>query len=334
KKNNNIKINKNINSNNIKKIYSNKFVKLVSSIVLVYISINLLFYQNKYNNTISFLNIGQGDSIVIQNKETTYTIDGGSSSNKQNGKYILSPFFLSKRINTIDISFLTHADSDHTNGIIYLINEEDKIKINNIALPIYAKDNEKYKKIIDSANSKNINILYVSSNKNNYFENENYDTSLIFNKNITNDNFTKSKLNIIYPLDDDLSKKDLNYQSIVIKLNIESIEKDFSFLFTGDISKKVEKILLEKKENQISNINILKVAHHGSKTSSSEEFIEKVAPLYAIISFGNNNYGHPNEEVLKILNENNCEIIKTKEAGEIDFHIQNNEIIINKFIKK
>ena len=108
-------------------------------------------------------------------------------------------------------------------------------------------------------------------------------------------------------------KDDINDNSIVMKLEYNS----FSCLFTGDISKKIEQNLVKKYGKELKS-TVLKVAHHGSKTSSDKEFIKLVNPKISLIGVGKNNkFGHPNEQVLKILKQINSKIYRTDLNGEI-----------------
>ena len=114
----------------------------------------------------------------------------------------------------------------------------------------------------------------------------------------------------------------MNNNSLVFKF----IYKDFSILFTGDIESIAEKEILEKYKNDLESLkaNILKVAHHGSKTSSTQEFLELVSPKIALIGVGkNNNFGHPNQDVLKRLIDLGVKVYRTDENGEIIITINN-----------
>ena len=258
------------------------------------------------------LYIGQGDSLIVELDKKIYTIDGGSSSNTSAGQYILAPHLKSRAINDIEISFITHADSDHTNCIEYLLNDVDDININNIALPINAKDNPKYDKLIKPAISRGVNILYIKAG------------DII--------NFDKMRLLVFNPIEDSsISKSDINEQSLCFKL----IYDNKSILFTGDIGAKIEEQMLNipNIKNQL-NSDIYKVAHHGSKNSNTIEFLKYVNPKYSVISYGiNNNYNHPHPDTIQRLESIDTEILKTGESGEIDIYIENKNIKIKKFIQ-
>ena len=125
----------------------------------------------------------------------------------------------------------------------------------------------------------------------------------------------------------------MNNNSLVCKL----VYKDFSMLFTGDIEEIAEKAILEKYKNtpNVLEANLLKVAHHGSKTSSTKDFLKIVKPKFALIGVGkNNNFGHPNETVIQMLADFEIEVYRTDKYGEIMFNRNNKEKIkVKKFIE-
>ena len=131
-------------------------------------------------------------------------------------------------------------------------------------------------------------------------------------------------IDIIWPDNSNFIKENiLNNNSIVCKINY----KNFSMLFTGDIEEIAENEILKENTPQKLKADILKVGHHGSKTSSSKEFIDEIKPKYSIISVGKNNrYGHPNKEVLDTLNDS--KIYRTDQDGSIMFKIKNDKLQI------
>lgn len=127
------------------------------------------------------------------------------------------------------------------------------------------------------------------------------------------------KIQILWPKVEPIGENILNNNSIVAKLNYKS----FSMLFTGDIEEVAERqILKEYSDTNILKSTVLKVAHHGSKTSSTDEFIESVNPKIALIGVGKNNlFGHPNEDVIKRLEKYNNKIYRTDLNGEITIRV-------------
>ena len=258
------------------------------------ITMVFIFYFNGYylvNPRVYYLDVGQGDSSLIRIKNKNYMIDTGGkwNSNYSLTDNLLIPFSNSVGVKKIDYLILTHGDHDHMGEAINLVNN---YKVDNVIFncgPYNDLENELIKVL------ENKNIKYYSCvNKidNLYF----LQTNIYDNE---NDNS-----NVIYT-----------------KMN------GYKFLFMGDAGINKEKDIL--KEYNISNIDVLKVGHHGSKTSSSKEFISEINPKYSIISVGKNNrYGHPNKEVLNYLN--NSIIYRTDQNGSIMFKLKNYNIIVNK----
>ena len=258
----------------------------------------------------SFISVGQGDGITIENNNQIISIDGGSTSNSNLSEYILTPNLKARQINTINHAFITHADSDHTNGIIGIINNDD-VQVENMYLPIFAKENLKYKNIIDTCNDNNVNIYYL--------------------KNGDNIKLNDIEIFVLNPIEnDEFEKKDINEQSLVFILNYKNLKT----MFTGDIGKTAESKILKNTDIDM-DVDILKVAHHGSRNSSLEEFIEIIKPEISIVSSGKNNqYNHPHKETIDTLNKYNSKIIMTKSSGEIDIILENDELEIYEFMIK
>lgn len=168
----------------------------------------------------------------------------------------------------------------------------------NIIISKQKEDNDNLKEFLKIIENKNNNIILVEAGKRLEIEKDIY-------------------IDILWPSDNSkVSENILNNNSIVAKINYNKV----SILFTGDIEEKAEKeILLKYKINEnILKANILKVAHHGSKSSSSEEFLERVSPDIAIIGVGKNNkFGHPNKEVINNILKYKTEIYRTDKDGEI-----------------
>ena len=137
---------------------------------------------------------------------------------------------------------------------------------------------------------------------------------------------------VLWPAETDMiSNNAINNNSLVCKL----IYKNFSMLFTGDIEEIAEKAILSKYVNktELLNADILKVAHHGSKTSSIKEFINTVSPKYAVIGVGKDNkFGHPSEKTLETLNDKNVKIYRTDISGEIMIIIDGDSVKVKSFL--
>ena len=271
--------------------------------ILIVIKLVPKFNNNTY---VYYLDVGQGDSIVLispHQREVVMIDTGGKISYSQeeweqsNKNYNLSAntikFLKSLGITNIDYLIITHGDIDHAGEAINIVNNI------NVSHVLFNNDNynELELEIIDTLKNKDIKYL----------------------KNIKSINFGNTKL---YFLNDTLYDNE-NDNSTVIYYPIQGKK----FLFMGDAGVDVEKNLVSK--YNLENITILKVGHHGSKTSTSEEFIAEIKPQYAIISVGRNNrYNHPNEEVIDTLNKQ--KVYRTDTMGSIMFEI-NNKLKITTF---
>ena len=249
------------------------------------------------NTYLYCLDVNQGDSFVLisPRQDDVIMIDTGGKINyfqeeweESNKKYNLSAntikFLKSLGITSIDYLILTHGDHDHAGEVVYLI---DNIKVKNVSF-----NNDSY-------NALERDIITELEKRN-----------IRYYQNIRTLNFNKSKLyflnNILYDNEND--------NSIVLYYQIKNIK----MLFMGDAGVDVEKDIIDK--YNLDNITVLKVGHHGSKTSTAEEFVARIKPQYAIISVGRNNrYGHPNKEVLNILD--NSKIYRTDRDGSVMFKI-------------
>lgn len=196
-------------------------------------------------------------------------------------------------------------------GLLYIMQE---IKVNNIIIGKQYKSSENYEEFIKIVKEKKINVKIVEGG-----EKVSIEDNLYFD--------------IIWPFSDNMiSDNSINNNSLVCKLNY----KNYSMLFTGDIEAIAEKAILKKysKNLNILKSDILKVAHHGSKTSSITEFIEKIKPKYAIIGVGEDNkFGHPSDSTIQNLEKENIRIYRTDKMGEIEMKTNGKEIKINEFLK-
>lgn len=266
-------------------IKNKNFQKVLVVAILLIFLFNLCSSISK-DLKIHFIDVGQGDScLIITPNNKKILIDGGEGKTET-----LLSYLLDRRIKTIDYIIISHFDSDHCNGLIDII---ESLKVKNIMIAKQAYFSDEYINIANIINSKKINVTFVKQG----------------------DSFNISKglkLDILYP-PQELEYKDLNNNSIMAKLTYNS----FSILFTGDVEKSEANVL-----NSYSYVDlrstVLKLAHHGSKTSSSKEFLEVVRPKIALIGVGENNkFGHPSTEILQRLNDINCRIYRTDKMGEI-----------------
>lgn len=275
-----------------------KFINIGMGIFIIFVSISILTPKPF---TITMLDVGQGDSIVGINNDGVFLIDGGGNNNFSTGENIILPYLKSKGIETIDFVFVSHNDSDHIKGVIEIL---DKINIKNLFLPINNTLDENYETLLNIAKDKNIPIYFLQNGD-----------SLTLGKNLNFD--------VLHPNKEFLDKGD-NNNSLVLKLNYNNN----SVLFTGDIEKQAEDFLLDNNKNLKSDI--LKVAHHGSKTSTTTDFIKNVTPKDALISCKENNiYKHPSEETLKTLKDANINIYRTDKNKSITIKFYKNNYKIS-----
>lgn len=249
---------------NIKRI-----IKIIARIFLIISFLTMLVRVINPTLKIYFIDVGQGDcTLIITPKGKKILIDGGEGKNE-----ILLPYLLDRGINKIDYIIISHFDSDHCNGLIEVM---EKIKVGKVIVSKQPEESEEYRNISEIIKQKNIEAYVVKAQDRITIEKDLY-------------------INILNPAGK-LEFKDLNNNAIVAKL----IYKNFSMLFTGDIEKAEENIAQKYKNNLKSTI--LKVAHHGSKTSTNEEFLKYVEPQIALIGVGENNkFGHPNQQTIEKL---------------------------------
>ena len=275
----------------------NKYKYIVSLMFIFVIHYNITIFNKGLE--ITYIDVGQGDSIFIKfpNDKSNILIDTGGKvtygnlkNNYSVGKNIVD-YLKSMGIRKLDYLIITHGDFDHMGDSLYLI---DKFKVENVIFNC-GEFNVLEKELIKVLDEKKIKYyscikeLNIDNNKLYFLQTKKYDNE--------NDNS-----NVIYT-----------------EFN------GYKFMFMGDAGVEKEKDILDK--YNLANIDVLKVGHHGSKTSSSKEYIDEIKPKYAIISVGKNNrYGHPNKEVLN--NLDNSKIYRTDQDGSIMFKIKNNKLKI------
>jgi competence protein ComEC len=247
-----------------------------------------------------FFDVGQGEAIFIESPQKhQILIDGGPNFSLLEKLGKVMPFW----DRDIDLIILTHPEKDHLTGLLEVLK---KYNVENVLWTGIVRKTVAYQSWESLLSQEKAKIFFARANQ----------------KIIAGE----VHLDIFYPFENLRGREfeNSNDTSIVTKL----VFGRNSFLFTGDISKKVEKSLSEA--NLDLKANVLKIAHHGSKTSTSEEFVQKVKPDFAVISLGkNNNYGHPHREVLDILKKYDIEILRTDEKGDIKFLSQGERLKID-----
>ena len=270
-------------------LFINKNKKYIMLYLLIFV-INVNSRLFIFNQTITYLDVGQGDSsVIILPHGKTILIDTGGlfNSNYSLAKNKIIPYLNSKGINRIDVLILTHGDYDHMGESVNLINN---IRVSKVILNC-GEFNNLENKLIKALENKKIKYYSCIDNLNiDKYKFQFLNTSLYDNE---NDNSS-----VLY----------FNY-------------KNLKFLFMADASIKRENDILDMYD--LNDIDFLKVGHHGSNTSSSKRFIDSINPKYSLISVGENNrYGHPKEAVLDILKDS--KIYRTDKDGSIEIRLNKN----------
>lgn len=272
----------------------NKRIKIICVIVITVAFISLPFYFSSKQISdgslkISFLDIGQGDSILIETpNHRLILVDGGPNDAVLNALSNILSFWQ----RTFDLVILTNPDRDHMDGLLHVL---DRYEVKKFLISGVWKKNAFTKALLEKINAKNVPLLLARSDE---------DFS-----------FVDVTLDILFPprifTGEDVT---VNNGSIVFMLQFEN----HRILFPGDAEEETEKWLTENIPDL--SAEILKAGHHGSKTSSMEIFLKKVQPNVTVISSGKENrYGHPHEIVLQRLEKIGSKILRTDEFGTIQF---------------
>ncbi len=254
-------------------------------------------YSNKKENIVTtdlqihYIDVGQADSILITNNNHSMLIDAG---NNEDGEKLVN-YLKSLNITNIDYVVGTHPHEDHIGGLDDIINN---LNVQEVYLPEAMTTTKTFEDVLDAIANKNLSITIPTIGET--FK------------------LGEAEFEVIYTGTEEQS---LNESSIILKM----IFGKHTYLFTGDTTEEIEKTILTDN----INIDVLKVAHHGSKYSSSEEFLKIATPEYAIISAGeNNSYNHPEPETITRLEKHTNKIYITKELGTIILNSNGNVIEI------
>lgn len=237
--------------------------------------------------SIHIIDVGQGDSILIQTpNKTNILVDGGD----ENSERIVKSYLKKEKIKNIDMVLATHPDTDHIGSLDYIINN---FKVSKVYMSEVKSDNSAFSNLINSCNKQNVDISYLY--KGDYI---NIDDEIL--------------LKVLSP---SYIQAENNLNSLVFNLSY----KDKSFLFTGDseVSNEIDII----GSYDLDNVDFLKVSHHGSSSSTSIDFLSNITPDVAVISCGyKNQYGHPHQSTLDNLEEFNVITYRTDLLGDIVFY--------------
>jgi competence protein ComEC len=262
---------------------------LIPALVLT-IAVNYFTQQDQRDWLlhVNFFNIGQGDAFLI----TTYQgnqvlIDGGPGNKVLEELSEVMPF----KDRVIEMMVLTHPHADHVEGLIPVL---ARYQVKKILLPNLEYDSDSYQEFLTAVENESAEVVYAKQGQRFYLDNA-------------------TVLDILHPRVDEKHKPaDVNDESIVARL----IFGKTKMLFTGDAGIGIEKPLIGKFN---LDADLLKIGHHGSKHSTSQEFLEQVTPEYSVIQVGKNNYGHPAKEVLEKLYRIKSKIFRTDQESDIEF---------------
>lgn len=277
----------------------------VSLVLMVLLSVNLT-----RGLEVTFLDVGQGDGIFLQTARYNILVDCGSSQIKNIGKSRLVPFLKSKGISRLDFVFVSHGDSDHISGIEYLLEEQTGIQVKNLVFSGISREEESCKKLAELSEKQECGLRYM----------------LLGNR----INLGRLKLTCVYP-SVKTNASDKNEQSLVLLAEYG----ETSFLLAGDIEDGGETQIVREGQRLLpKHVTVLKAAHHGSGSSSGAEFLKRVNPDIAVLSYGNgNSYGHPSGEVVKRLEESGADIWRTGDSGAVKIVTDGTRVEVLGFIE-
>ncbi len=282
--------------------YKEKYEKRIFIILILIILTFSIFQFIPKDLKIYFVDVGQGDcTFIVTPKNKTILIDGGGStgSDFDVGESTLLPYILDRGYKKIDLMVISHFDQDHIGGLLTILRE---LKVNRVCISKQEENSENYQEFLEIVKEKSIPVSIVKVGD-----------KIKIEKNLYFD--------ILWPQEEQILENRINNNAIVMKLNYNG----FSCLFTGDIEKVAEDRMVSLYKNKsVLESDILKVAHHGSKTSTTENFLELVNPKNCLIGVGENNlFGHPSSEVIERLEKSNVKVYRTDINGEIIIIVNN-----------
>lgn len=259
------------------------------------------------------LDVGQGDGILIETPGAHhFLIDGGSSSQSDQGRYCLLPALKSQGISYLDGIFISHTDQDHISGIKelleYMGNGLTTVRAGYLVLPGWQEHPRAWTELAGAAGKAGVRVVTGKRGDELHSDQVNF--------------------SILWP-EKNAKGKEVNEDAMVMELSFG----EFQMLFTGDIGAETEKKLLAS--GQLEKIDCLKVGHHGSRYSSSEEFLRKLAPGISIISCSaTNTYGHPSPETVKRLEEAGSLVEYTMKSGAVTVETDGKKLKLRRFLKE
>lgn len=274
----------------VKRILSMKHGAIILAVLLVLSGVVYYLYESRFriapdaNAEFHFIDVGQGDAAMIRTDEVTVLVDCGIRD-----EYEDVAEYIGRYTDVIDLFVFSHAHDDHMGGAADIISS---FEVKEVLLTSYVSDAAFYGRALDAIEEHGVKVTEALAGKS-------YTVGDV-------------KVDIFSPA---IDYEDLNNNSIIMRVEVDGA----SAMFTGDAEFLPEKDVVATYGMRLKS-NILKVGHHGSSTSTCEDFLYAVAPDYAVISCGEgNSYGHPHREMVAMLRERNIETHRTDKEGNIVF---------------
>ena len=267
----------------------------------------LMAHPWQQREKITFLDVGQGDASLLQSGGQTLLLDGGSTSQKNVGTYVILPYIKQQGISCLEAVVLTHTDQDHINGVTEVLEEGKKgwLTVKNLMYPYWMEGTEQGKQLKKLAEEAGASCRKIRAG----------------------DRLTIGKADavVLYPKEQEKIAEP-NAGSLVLFWKWEGVRA----MFTGDLPEEKERELLQN----LPACEILQVGHHGSATSTCREFLEQVQPSLAVISCAmKNRYGHPSPDTVDRLKKTGCEIRYTMKSGAITIRKRGREVLVTEYLE-
>lgn len=267
----------------------------------------LMAHPWQQREKITFLDVGQGDASLLQSGGQTLLLDGGSTSQKNVGTYVILPYIKQQGISCLEAVVLTHTDQDHINGVTEVLEEGKKgwLTVKNLMYPYWMEGTEQGKQLKKLAEEAGASCRKIRAG----------------------DRLTigKAEAVVLYPKEQEKIAEP-NAGSLVLFWKWDGVRA----MFTGDLPEEKERELLQN----LPACEILQVGHHGSATSTCREFLEQVQPSLAVISCAmKNRYGHPSPDTVDRLKKTGCEIRYTMKSGAITIRKRGREVLVTEYLE-
>lgn len=267
----------------------------------------LMAHPWQQREKITFLDVGQGDASLLQSGGQTLLLDGGSTSQKNVGTYVILPYIKQQGISCLEAVVFTHTDQDHINGVTEVLEEGKKgwLTVKNLMYPYWMEGTEQGKQLKKLAEEAGASCRKIRAG----------------------DRLTigKAEAVVLYPKEQEKIAEP-NAGSLVLFWKWEGVQA----MFTGDLPEEKERELLQN----LPACEILQVGHHGSATSTCREFLEQVQPSLAVISCAmKNRYGHPSPDTVDRLKKTGCEIRYTMKSGAITIRKRGREVLVTEYLE-